>query len=245
MMRRITASLAALMAIVGSVSAQTSRPALDPKTDSKAALTHRIPDVKITGVPLEQAIDFLRDVSGLNINVNWKALELLNVTKQTLVSVKLSDVPLRRVIKAVLDETGAGQALTYYVEDGIVEITTRELADAEMITRVYPVDDLVMIIPDFAGPSFNLQSQGNQTSGKGGGGSGGGQSLFGGGNGANASQQDTPASKQQRADGLVKMIRDTVKPEIWRENGGPASIRYFNGHLIVTAPRSVHEALGH
>jgi hypothetical protein len=40
------------------------------------------------------------------------------------------------------------------------------------------------------------------------------------------------------------MIRETIRPEIWRENGGTASIRYYNGHLVVTAPRSVHEALG-
>jgi hypothetical protein len=31
---------------------------------------------------------------------------------------------------------------------------------------------------------------------------------------------------------------------VWRQNGGPASIRFFNGTLIVTAPRSVHEAIG-
>jgi hypothetical protein len=27
-------------------------------------------------------------------------------------------------------------------------------------------------------------------------------------------------------------------------NGGTAAIRFFNGSLIVTAPRSVHESLG-
>jgi hypothetical protein len=40
------------------------------------------------------------------------------------------------------------------------------------------------------------------------------------------------------------MIRETVRPEIWRENGGAASIRFYNGNLIVTAPRSVQEAIG-
>ena len=32
--------------------------------------------------------------------------------------------------------------------------------------------------------------------------------------------------------------------EMWRDNGGTAAIRYFNGHLIVTAPRSIQEAIG-
>ena len=35
-----------------------------------------------------------------------------------------------------------------------------------------------------------------------------------------------------------------IQPDIWHVNGGLAGIRYFNGSLIVTAPRSVHEALG-
>lgn len=226
------------------VLAQTSQPAATQPVDATTALSRKFPDAKISGIALEQAIDFLRDSTNLNIIVDWKALELLNVTRQTPVSVRLANVPVRAVLTAILNDTGAGGALTYYIEDGIVHVTTREAADSVLITRVYPVDDLVMSVPDFAGPTFNLQSQGTQTSGQGGGGGGGGQSLFGG-SGGNAGQQDTPASKQQRADSLVKMITDSVRPDIWRENGGTSSIRYFNGHLVVTAPRSVHQALGH
>ena len=46
------------------------------------------------------------------------------------------------------------------------------------------------------------------------------------------------------ADQLVTLIRETIRPTIWKENGGTAAIRYYNGNLIVTAPRSVHEAIG-
>jgi hypothetical protein len=51
-------------------------------------------------------------------------------------------------------------------------------------------------------------------------------------------------TRTERADQLVEMIREIIRPEIWKENGGPASIRYFNGQLIVTAPKSIHEAIG-
>jgi coproporphyrinogen III oxidase-like Fe-S oxidoreductase len=43
---------------------------------------------------------------------------------------------------------------------------------------------------------------------------------------------------------LVTLVREVVRPTIWKENGGMASIRYFSGKLIVTAPVSVHEAIG-
>jgi hypothetical protein len=96
-----------------------------------------------------------------------------------------------------------------------------------------------MEIPNFVPPSFNIAGQTPQISGGGGGGSGGPSILS---DSAGTNRNDA-VSKQQRADDLVKLIQDTVQPDIWRENGGTASIRYFNGHLIVTAPRSVHEAL--
>jgi hypothetical protein len=239
-MRTIVTSVVASLLLSTPLIAQTTRPAPDAQVNAATALSRKLPEVRINGVPLENAVDFLRDLTGLNIHVNWRALELLNVTKQTPVTLRLADVSARRILRALLDETGSGEHLTWYIDEGVVEITTREIADAQLITRVYPVEDLVLTVPDFEGPTFNLQ-QSNQTSGQGGGGGGGGSSLFGGNSGG--ATQDTPQSKTARADGLVKLIQETVQPGVWRENGGTSSVRYFNGHLIVTAPRSVHEAL--
>jgi len=221
---------------------------LGARVAPESALGRRLPDVKFNQVTLEDAVDFLRDVSGANIHVNWRALEGLGVTRQTPVSMQLSDVPMRRVLRSLLDECGGPNQLTYYVDEGVIEITSREMADSQLITKVYPVEDLVVEIPNFAGPTFNLQEQSNQVSGGGGGGGGGGSSssLFGG-NGSSANGTgnglDQQTTKQQRGESLVDTIKQTVQPSIWRDNGGTASIRYFNGHLIVTAPRSVHEAI--
>ena len=244
--------LVALLILPALAIAQTTKPSAKAASDAKdsdasprLALAHKIPQVKIQAIPLSDAIDFVRDISSANIHVNWRALELLNVTRQTPVSVTLNNVPVSRVLRSILDDTGSGQLLTYYVDEGVIEITTREISDGQMITKVYPVEDLVMQIPNFEGPTFNLQNQSNNTSGQGGGG-GGGQSLFSGSSGSGSGSggaNDQTVSKQQQADGLVKLIQETVRPEVWREAGGTASIRYFNGHLIVTAPRSVHEAL--
>ena len=51
-------------------------------------------------------------------------------------------------------------------------------------------------------------------------------------------------SKTERANELMDLIRNIVQPDVWTENGGKAAIRYWNGNLIVTAPRSVLEAIG-
>src|SRR5688572_15702264 len=102
--------------------AQTTKPA-DPQVATAAALSRRLPEVRITGVPLESAIDFVRDLTGLNIHVNWRALEQHNVTRQSQVSLRLADVTVRRILRGLLDETEAGDQLTWYIDDGVVEIT--------------------------------------------------------------------------------------------------------------------------
>ena len=225
--------------------------AASSQSTATRSLNRTLPEVKFTGTTLRDSFDFLRDVSGANIHVNWRALEAAGVTGDTQVNVRLRDVPLRKVLNTLLDEAGVG-LLTYYTSEGVIEVTTSELADKEMITRVYPVDDLIMEIPDFDNaPSFSLSdSQGSGGSGGtsggsrgGGGGGGGGGFSFGGGSGG-GEQKEKTKTKTERADALVKMIREVIRPEIWRENGGEASIRYYNGNLVVTAPRSVHEALG-
>jgi hypothetical protein len=253
-MRKL-AGLAAV-AVLG-LSSHTMAATSNQQAVANSALGRTLPEVKFQGSSLKDCVDFLRDVSGANIHVNWRALEAAGITGDTPVNMRLREVSLRKILTTLLNESGPGGILTFYTSDGVIEITTAELADKEMITRVYPVDDLIMEIPDFdQAPNFSLDQNsggggggggrsggGSGRSGGGSSGSSGGGSLFGGGNSGGQSKEKT-TTKQERADALVTMNRETIRPEIWREAGGTASIRYYNGNLIVTAPRSVQEALG-
>ncbi len=206
----------------------------------RSPLSRVVPDLRLTGVALSDAIDSLRDLSGANIHVNWRALEEIGVGKDTSVNLRVRGVSLEKALNLILSEAGAGDRLAYYTDQGVVEITTRDLADQKMITKVYPVDDLLVEVPDFVGPQMDLSSQSSGGS-SGGGSSGSSGTLF---TSESTNAKDQQTLKKERADQLVALIMDTIRPEIWRENGGPASVRYFGGNLIVTAPRSVHEALG-
>lgn len=252
-MRRLLALTAVAALGVSSVAmAQNSKAGVV----GRRSLSMTLPEVKFQGATLKDCFEFLRDVTSANIHVNWKALEAAGIGQDTQVNVRLREVSLRKVLNTLLSEAGAGVGLTYYTADGVIEVTTAELADKEMITRVYPVDDLLMEIPDFDNaPDFSLNSSGSGGSGGsggrsssrgGGGGGGGGGGLFGGGGGGGGQDRgsEKTTTKAERAEALVTLIRETVRPDIWRENGGIASIRYYNGHLVVTAPRSVHEAIG-
>ncbi len=202
---------------------------------SSAALNRSLPELKFDGVALSDCIDFLRDVSGSNINVNWKALAEANVQKDTPITVRLYGVPLRKALAVILDQSTGGEALTFFVDDNVIEVTTKAVADKMIYVRVYPVEDLLLEIPDFTdAPTLAIRAS-----------SGSGNSNQG-----PFSHDDSTAAKElaktkdQRADDLVQLIVSTIMPDIWSVNGGTASVRYFNGSLIVSAPRSVHEALG-
>jgi hypothetical protein len=243
------------------------------------ALDRTLPEVRFDNVGLADAVEFLRDISGANIHVNWRAIEELGVDQDTPINMRLRNVTLRKTLQLMLAEAGAG-FLTFHVDEGVVHITTRELAERVMYTRVYNVEDLLVEIPNFDGPRGQIigDAQGGRGGGGGrgtgggtrggggggrgtGGGGGGGFGAGGGGGGFGAGgggggfgaggggemgwgQGVDSMTKAERGQQLAELIMETVEPEIWRDMGGPASIRYWNGNLIVTAPRHVHEATG-
>jgi hypothetical protein len=205
-------------------------------SSARASLMLRLPAAKLDNIPLSDALDFLRDIAGLNIHVDWKSLNAANITKDTQINLDLHDVSADKVLTLILAEAGPGDLLTYYIDQNVVEITTKIVADQQMITVVYYVMDLLQPNDTFDYTVQNIGGGSAQVSG-GGGGGGGGQLQAG---------QNSSASKtiDDKADQLMKLIETVVRPEIWRDNGGTASMAYLNGNLIVTAPRSVQEAIG-
>ena len=213
---------------------------------ASASLNRNLPEMKFDGIALAECVDFLRDITGANIVVNWRAIEAAGVTRDTMVNLNLRNITLKKALSLMLAEASAGEGITYTVEEGVIEITTTELANQRMYMRVYPIGDLLMEIPDFTdAPTFSLESEGGGSGGGGGGGGSSGGSLFGGnGGGGEGEEKDKGKTKQERADELLNLIRDVIYPDIWRENGGPAALRLYRDNLIVTAPRNVHEAIG-
>jgi hypothetical protein len=214
------------------------------------ALDMVLPSVKLENVTIKDAMDYLRDVTGANIHVSWGALETAGIGKDTQVNIRLNSVSVRKVLDLLLKDAGAGTALAYYVDSGVLEVTTREIADKDLIVKLYPVEDLLLDTPDFQGPQINLSSSSSSsipTLGQSGssGGSSSGQSLFGsGGGGSNGQNSQQMTTKAERVTALITAITTTIQPEVWQANGGAATISFWDGQLIVSAPRSVHEQLG-
>ncbi|HEX8913879.1 MAG TPA: hypothetical protein VF796_16135 [Humisphaera sp.] len=248
--KRFATALVALGLLSPLATPQPSAVAAGDNRAARAALARRMSVPNFKNTPLSAAIDHIRDVTQCNIWVNWKALEAAGVNPDTPINIDLRNVTLSKILTTMLAEAGGATAISFQVNDNVIEITTRELADREMVTRIYPIDDLIMEIPSFDNaPDFNLQNtnQGGQSGGgggggRGGGGGGGGGSIFGG-NGGTQEKEKTK-TRDERAQEIIDLIINTVRPDVWKDNGGTASIRHFNGKLVITAPPSIHELIG-
>jgi hypothetical protein len=217
---------------VGVLSPAAERPS------ARKILNATLTELRLENAPLSEAIEYLRDVTNANIHVNWRAIEEIGIARDTTINIRLRGVPVRKVLTLVLSEASHDNQLAYYVNQNVIEITTRELADRDLITRGYAVDDVLDEAPDVDQTVPQFQIQATRT-GRGGG--GGGQNLFGSLGQTQNQQQNT---KAQTAQELIDLIQTSIQPTIWNTAGGPAAIRFFNDSLIISAPRSVHEALG-
>lgn len=206
------------------------------QTPAKSALQKRLPELSLKDVALEEALAFFQNATQANWFINWHAIESAGVLRDTPVTVKLRFVPVHVALRTVLESAAPG-LLTFEVDQNVITVTTRKRSEEKMFIRIYPVQDLLVEIPDFRGPSLNLTDRltdtRNQPSQVG---------LFD----PNARNRDDDPipTRSYRAEQLIRLIQTTIRPDIWNVNGGKARITFLNGYLIVVAPKSVHEALG-
>ena len=61
-------------------------------------LTRTVPDLKLTGIPLTAAIDYVRDVTDANLHVNWRTLEDQRTRKDAPVNLRLAYVTVEKAL---------------------------------------------------------------------------------------------------------------------------------------------------
>ncbi|MFP6671284.1 MAG: hypothetical protein VB857_07715, partial [Pirellulaceae bacterium] len=117
-------------------------------------------------VTLKEMVDQLSDRHKIPIWIDEQALDESGLGTDATVNANLRGISLRSALRLTLGSMG----LTYVIKDEVLKITTPEQAENELITRVYPVGDLVLPIMSGGSP---LQG-GGMMGGMGGGGMGGG-----------------------------------------------------------------------
>jgi general secretion pathway protein D len=215
-----------------------------------------LPEVRFDNAALADVVDFMRDVTGADIAVNWSTLEAAGINKKAPVKLDLRNKKGQVVLKQVLASISGPAKLGYTLEDGIVKISTEEEIKSRTTTQVYDIRDLLVVAPDFdAPPEFSLTTSNNSGRGKGNRGGHSGPGTFGTFSGgasyasSNTAKYDSTGSgatatatpgKVAKTDELVQEITNVIKrqvdPDSWIDNGGKhGSLTYLSGQLIVTA----------
>lgn len=224
----------------------------------QAQLDRQLPELQFDGVGFSDVIDFLRDVSGANVFVNWKTLEGAGIDRNAPVTAKLRNVKFSKALGVILDSVGGGTTkLGYTIDDGVITISTSEDLAKNTITRVYDIRDLIINIPDFTdAPDFSLNTTSNNSSqnpggGAGGQGGGGGQqgqstnSLFGNNSSQGGNKEDPGPTRTELVEQITKLITETVAPDSWKDAGGSVgSMRELQGQLVVTQTPENQHSLG-
>lgn len=212
------------------------------------------PELNFDMQPFEEVIDQIRALTGLNIVPNWAALDAMAIEKDAEVTLKLKNVKYEKALQLILDEVGAGEVeLAYQIDEGVIEISTKEDLSRKTVTRVYNVQDLIISVPTFRGRQVNVDQIGQNTEdgglgggsfldgGSGGGGGGGQGGMFEGG-GGNTDDDDT--GQGDPIEPIIELIQQTIEPDSWREAGGmTGSIQSLNQQLIITQTNSAHSEL--
>jgi type II secretory pathway component GspD/PulD (secretin) len=217
--------------------------------------------VSFDNAPLKSVIDELRNLNGINIDIDEPSLQEQGISVESPISIKLDQVSLKSALNLILQKVH----LTHVIKDEVLQITTEEQARGKLVAVTYQVADLVVPVDDFgdvhAGPPalYNRNNQ-NPTSGTtpmtpGPYSMGGGQpvgnpsgSMLSSASQASPGGPATPsgaprvvrkAATNTTEEALINLITSTINPKSWAGMGGPGTIEYYPmsyGLVINQAP---------
>lgn len=137
-----------------------------------------VTELEFVETPLADVIDFLKARHAIEIQLDHKALTDANVALDTPVTKNLKGISLRSALRLLLRDLD----LKYVIQDEVLMISTKDVADDLTKPKVYPVADLVIPIRNSGISGFGGLG-GGMGGGGGGGYGGGGGGGFGGGGG--------------------------------------------------------------
>jgi hypothetical protein len=225
--------LGALLCIASPVAAAPAEQSAPRVQTASRGLATLVSEFDVHDTALRDVIEQLRQLSGTNLIVNWPALEAAGVTPDQTITLRLQNVSVDRILRAVISLVGA-DVIGYGIDDGVVEITLRDIVQTRLVTRVYDIGDLLIGPADFSAnaPSLNVTA----TTQRG----GGAQSPFTGGGTNNHRREE---ERSERLEQFVELVTTVIDPDVWDVNGGRSRIFAFDRYLVITAPESTHRKL--
>jgi hypothetical protein len=125
----------------------------DPEAKILAALD-RHGEWKFLDVPIREVIETLSAKLNIDIVLDQRSLDDFGIGANAPITRVSSGISNRSFLRLLLQEL----ELTYVVKDQALWITTVEYAESMLLTKVYPVGDLIHDVDEETGPGFDYDS---------------------------------------------------------------------------------------
>jgi hypothetical protein len=112
---------------------------LSPKEVGLVRMLNSTLSVNFDKMTLKDAIAYLQEKTDINIFVDENSLKDASVEYDDPITFKASGAQVRTILKAVLADKG----LTFIIKEACLHVMTPEKAKQFMITRTYPIQDLL------------------------------------------------------------------------------------------------------
>ncbi|HLY72514.1 MAG TPA: hypothetical protein VKU80_00210 [Planctomycetota bacterium] len=145
------------MKILAVVTALLAGGSFAPAQDAtKAEVEGKLNNIKVTmdfqNAPIDQVVDYLREISGMNIFVDAKVRD-----KNLVISLKVTEISLRSIFGLILKPHNCD----ILFKDGVLQLMTKEdVADRTMKMEIYDCRDILYPISQFPGIDLDLSAAG-------------------------------------------------------------------------------------
>jgi hypothetical protein len=112
---------------------------LDANAQTRAKLENLMP-AEFEDTTLFKVLDFVANYINVQFHMDKKVLAEAGITSDTPVTFHLKDVPAEMVLRLILSDIGD---CTYYLDNGVIIVTTKDEANSRLETQVYRIDDLI------------------------------------------------------------------------------------------------------
>jgi hypothetical protein len=188
---------------------------LHKATTAERRITAALDDqttINFADTPLLDVVEYLQRQHDIPIILDVVAIEEAGLLVDEPIDLVLAGITLQSALKIMLSEF----ELTYVIEDEVMKITTIEVANEKLSTRVYPVGDLVVDLDaaSLGGGAFGgggQQGGGQQGGGQQGGGQQGGQ---GGGGAFSVAPPKLPKGMTKQKTGKAAPVKQPADPEL-------------------------------
>ena len=183
--------------------------------------------LEFDATPLAQALEMLGQAGGFSVVFDRETLQAAGVDPEThSVTARLGGMAYEDALGLILPQTCG-----YQVGAGYIVVTTLEQSWLPLRTMVFGVRELLAEVPDFGGqaPRFEMGDVTGQAAG------GTVGDLFTAGK-EEGGEDESRATPEQILDLVKRHVRSAGDRRIapWSDDGGPATIEYLDGKLIVS-----------